>query len=81
MHLKESKANSRIQTTIKFKVPKIHPKEYIATIALSEGTQLNHIQQHWIHEATTINIISSDNIDGCILSLYPEEVIYKYEQI
>lgn len=67
------------RTIIKFKVPKIHPKEYIVTIALSEGTQLNHIQQHWIHEATTVSVISSNNIDGCIMTLYPEEIEYKYE--
>lgn len=77
--LKEVFADSITRTIIKFKIPKIYPKEYIITVALSEGTQLNHIQQHWIHEATTINIVSSDNIDGCIMALYPEEVEYKYE--
>lgn len=77
----EVQKNTRIRATIKFKVPKIHPREYIVTIALSEGTQLNHVQQHWIHEATTVNILSSNNIDGCIVTLYPEEIEYKYEQI
>ncbi|MDD3769158.1 MAG: ABC transporter ATP-binding protein [Sulfuricurvum sp.] len=74
-------AGSRIKTTIKFKVPKLHPREYAVTVALSEGTQLNHIQQHWIHEATTISIVSCDFIDGCILTLYPNEIEYSYEQI
>ena len=73
------KNGSTIRTTIKFKVPKLYPKEYIVTVALSEGTQQNHIQQHWIHEATTINIISSDFTDGCIVSLYKEEIEYTYE--
>ena len=76
--LKEAKANTKFLTRIKFKVPKIFPKEYVVAVALSEGTQSNHIQQHWIHESTTVNIISSDNIDGCILSLYPEEIEFKY---
>ena len=73
--------NNKTRATIKFKVPKLHPREYIVTVALSEGTQLNHIQQHWIHSAMTVNIVSCDFIDGCMFSLYPNEIEYKYEQI
>jgi ABC-type polysaccharide/polyol phosphate transport system ATPase subunit len=65
--------------TIKFKVPKLFPKEYVIAGALSEGTQKDHIQQHWIHELTTVNIISKDHIDGSLLSLYPDEIEYSYE--
>ncbi len=79
--LKYVEKNTTIRTIITFKVPKIYPKEYTVTVALSEGTQLNHIQQHWIHTATIINIISCDFIDGCMYSLYPHEIEYKYEQI
>ena len=75
------KKNSKIRTFVKFKVPKIQPREYLVTVALSEGTQLNHVQQHWIHSAITINVISCDFIDGCMFSLYPNEIEYKYEQI
>jgi len=67
------------RTTIKFKVPKLFPKEYVVAVALSEGTQSSHIQQHWIHELTTVNIISKDHIDGSLLSLYPDEIEYSYE--
>ena len=77
--LKYVEKNTTIRTIITFKVPKIYPKEYTVTVALSEGTQLNHIQQHWIHTATIINIISCDFIDGCMYSLYPHEIEYKYE--
>jgi len=75
------KKNEAIRTIIEFKVPKLHPREYIVTVALSEGTQLNHVQQHWIHSAMIINIISCDFVDGCMFSLYPNEIEYKYEQI
>ncbi|WP_131781571.1 ABC transporter ATP-binding protein [Legionella gresilensis] len=68
-------------TIINFEVPKIFPGEYTVTVALSTGTQLNHNQQHWIHVATTIKIISKDLIDACIVSLYQDEVEYNYEQI
>ena len=66
---------------IKFKVPKLFPKEYAITVALSEGTQQNHIQQHWIHDAIIVNIVSADHIDGCVVSLYPHEIEFNYEQI
>ncbi|QSZ40928.1 ATP-binding cassette domain-containing protein [Sulfurimonas aquatica] len=79
--LKYVKKETRTRVIIEFKVPKLNPKEYLVTVALSEGTQLNHIQQHWIHSATTINIISCDFVDTCIFSLYPKEIEYKYEQI
>ncbi|HQR73458.1 MAG TPA: ABC transporter ATP-binding protein [Sulfurovum sp.] len=73
--------DQKTRTIVKFKVPKLHPREYVITVALSEGTQLNHIQQHWIHAAMTVNILSCDFIDGCMFSLYPHEIEYKYEQI
>jgi hypothetical protein len=79
--LKYVQADTSIRTFITFKVPKLHPREYVVTVALSEGTQLNHVQQHWIHSAMTINIISCDFVDGCMFSLYPDEIEYKYEQI
>ncbi len=74
--------DSTNRVEIRFKVPKIFPRNYSVTVALSEGTQQNHIQQHWIHDATSVSIImSKDNIDGCIVSLYPEEIEFSYEQI
>ncbi len=79
--LKEVKANKNIMATIKFKFPKVYPKEYSVTVALSEGTQINHIQQHWVHEAIVVNVKSLDMIDGAIIALYPEDVEYVYEQI
>ena len=72
-------ADSQTRTTIRFKVPKIFPSEYSITVSLSEGTQLNHIQQHWIYVATNITVVSCDHIDACALSLYPDEIKYNYE--
>ena len=73
--------NTSLRTQIKFNVPKIYPREYTISVSLSEGTTLNHIQQHWIHEATAINVQSKNNIDSCILTLYPDEIEYSYEYI
>jgi len=35
----------------------------------------------WIHEAMTINIVAKDFINACVVSLYPKEVEFKYEQL
>lgn len=79
--LKEVKKDQNVRTSVLFKVPKIYPKEYVVTVALSEGVQISHVQQHWIYSAATINVITNDFVDNCIVSLYPEEVKYQYEQI
>lgn len=75
------KKGSRYITKIEFVVPKIYPQDYLVTVALSDGTQMNHNQQHWIYTATTVRIISKDFIDECLVGLYQNEVKYKYEQI
>ncbi len=73
--------NTLNRAEVKFKIPKLFPREYAVTVALSEGTQQNHVQQHWIHDAMVVNIVSVDHIDACIVSLYPNEIGFNYEQI
>lgn len=75
------KKHSKYIIKVKFMVPKIFPADYTVTVALSDGTQLNHNQQHWIHVATTIKIISKDLVDACTVTLYQDEVKYSYEQV
>lgn len=75
------KKKAKYLMNVEFKVPKILPADYTVTVAISDGTQLNHNQQHWIHVATTIKIISRDLVDACIVTLYQDEVKYSYEQI
>ncbi|MBX9598667.1 MAG: ABC transporter ATP-binding protein [Burkholderiales bacterium] len=75
------KKNTRYIAKVNFKVPKIFPTDYTVTVALSDGTQLNHNQQHWIHVAATIRVVSIDLIDACIVTLYKNEVEYSYEQV
>jgi ABC-type polysaccharide/polyol phosphate transport system ATPase subunit len=72
-------ARTKVRALIRFKIPKIYPKEYNVTVALAEGTQMNHMQHHWIHSALTVQIASIDFVDMNILSLYPDEVSFEYE--
>jgi ABC-type polysaccharide/polyol phosphate transport system ATPase subunit len=74
-------AHTRYRFFIKFKVPKIFAAEYTVTVAMSTGTQLNHDQQHWIDVATVVNIMSYDHNEACYLTLYKDEIEYKYQQL
>ncbi|MGV6818335.1 MAG: ABC transporter ATP-binding protein [Thiotrichales bacterium] len=49
-------AGSTVIATIAFDFPKLKNGDYSLTIALSDGTQENHIQHHWIHDALTVKI-------------------------
>lgn len=46
--------NLLYKVIVEFALPPIQNGEYSVTIALSEGTQENHIQHHWVHDITTI---------------------------
>lgn len=43
-----------IQTNLKF--PFLRNGKYIATIAISDGTQDDHVQHHWIHDAFIVTV-------------------------
>ena len=75
------KKGSKYITRVEFKVPKIFPQDYVVTVAIADGTQLNHNQQHWVHVATNISILSNDLVDACILTLNQEDVKYHYMQV
>ena len=64
---------------LEFQLPFIRNDEYTITVALAEGTQDNHIQHHWIHDALIFKILSTseDARLGCILKIKDLEVITK----
>jgi len=55
----------------KFQFPQIHNEEYSLTVAIAEGTQVSHIQRHWVHDALTIRVFqnSLEGIHGSRLIL------------
>jgi ABC-type polysaccharide/polyol phosphate transport system ATPase subunit len=78
--LKFVPANKTVTSYIKFKVPKIRSQQYLVTIALSEGTQLKHTQQHWIHSALTVNVISDDILKASsIVTPFNDEISFEYK--
>jgi len=47
---------------IDFVFPNIKNGDYTLTIALSDGTQDNHIQQHWVHDAVVLKVFNYKEI-------------------
>ena len=45
---------------IHFKLPNLTNGEYVISPAIAEGTQENHIQHHWVHNAFSMKIIGTD---------------------
>ncbi len=49
-----------------FRLPILPPGEYSLSPAVAEGTQENHIQHHWIHDALIIRVHSSSVCIGLV---------------
>lgn len=64
-------SNKNIIFEFDFTFPNIAVGEYTMVAAVSEGTQQNHIQHHWIHDAYNIKVSSKneENFIGCLIVL------------
>ena len=49
-----------------FDMPRLTSGEYFITVGLSEGTQEEHVVQHWIHEALIFTATGGDMVTGLI---------------
>lgn len=47
----ESQPGSRLRARFRFRMPVLPSGDYSIDVALATGTQDNHTQQHWIHDA------------------------------
>lgn len=52
--------NDRLIVEFGFKFPLLTNGEYVFTAAIAEGTQENHIQHHWVHDAYIIKVSNND---------------------
>ena len=54
------------QAEFVFKMPILPVGDYSITVALAEGTQQDHVQHHWVHEAILIKSHSSSVSTGLV---------------
>jgi lipopolysaccharide transport system ATP-binding protein len=59
-------AGERFATRFEFRMPVLPPGDYSITVALAEGTQKEHIQHHWIHDAVVFRSHTSSVTQGLI---------------
>jgi lipopolysaccharide transport system ATP-binding protein len=59
-------AGNELIARFEFRLPILPTGDYSVTVALAEGTQENHIQHHWMHEALIIRVHSSSVCQGLV---------------
>jgi lipopolysaccharide transport system ATP-binding protein len=51
---------ARFIVTLDFVMPVLQPGDYSMSVALADGTQQQHVQHHWIHDALTFTSTPSE---------------------
>ncbi|MBT6068516.1 ABC transporter ATP-binding protein [Candidatus Peregrinibacteria bacterium] len=57
-----------------FTLPKFKNGRYTVTTSVAEGSQLNHLQHHWIHDAYDFQIASNEGISKLDILLNLEDI-------
>jgi lipopolysaccharide transport system ATP-binding protein len=66
-------AGGHLETRFTFAVPILAPGDYAIDVAIADGTQLDHVQHHWIHEAVVFRSVT-DHVASGLLGLPMHEV-------
>ena len=62
----EAKAGEEIIARFNFRLPVLPSGDYSISPAIAEGTQENHVQHHWVHDALIIRVHSSSVCFGLV---------------
>jgi len=60
------KAGERFEALFKFGMPILPMGDYSICVAVAEGTQMEHLQHHWIHDAILFKSHSSSVCTGLV---------------
>jgi lipopolysaccharide transport system ATP-binding protein len=55
-----------VQAGFRFIMPRLLPGDYFVTVGLAEGTQEQHVVQHWLHEALRFSAVGGTMSTGLI---------------
>jgi len=56
----------RLRAWFKFRMPTLPPGDYFVSLAVADGTQEDHVQHHWVHEALMFKSVTSSVSKGLI---------------
>ena len=59
-------AGQTIQASFRFQMPVLLPGDYSIAVAIAEGTQQDHVQHHWIHDALILKSHSTSASTGLV---------------
>ena len=59
-------AGETIEAKFTFDMPRLSPGNYSITVAIASGTQEEHIQHHWIHDAVSFKSEVSSTVAGIL---------------
>lgn len=57
-------AGETLSARFSFVMPYLAPGDYTVTVAVAEGTQAEHIQHHWIHDALAFRMTAAERRHG-----------------
>jgi lipopolysaccharide transport system ATP-binding protein len=60
------KVGQRFAVDFRFQMPILPTGDYTLTVTFAEGTQAEHVQHHWIHDALLIRSHSSSACTGLV---------------
>lgn len=61
-----AQSGTRLRSHFRFRMPVLPSGDYSVDVALADGTQENHTQQHWIHDALTFKASESTMRHGLV---------------
>ena len=59
-HMKTLRKGETLTVDFEFRFPKIKNGSYTFSPAIAEGTQSDHIQHHWVHDASVVQVANED---------------------
>jgi lipopolysaccharide transport system ATP-binding protein len=59
-------AGTRLRAHFRFRMPVLPNGDYSVDVALAGGTQENHTQHHWVHDALTFKASESTMRHGLV---------------
>jgi len=59
-------AGQSLSAYFNFKFPQLPAGDYTISPAIAEGTQLNHVQHHWIHDALLVKVNTTNHVMGLV---------------
>lgn len=56
--------NSQLEATFEFIMPVLPLGDYVVTVAIADGTQDQHVQHHWVHDALVLKSLATSMSTG-----------------